>query len=139
MVETASQTSLVGASAVLDREHCLALLRTTGTGHIVVVLDEQPMSLQVAHVMDGEYVVFRVASTWRKPILHEDSITFTSESSDGRSVTVQGHVDVIDGLPLLPPPGFERSDHDLHGDTSTVWVRIRPEIITGTASALSLS
>jgi nitroimidazol reductase NimA-like FMN-containing flavoprotein (pyridoxamine 5'-phosphate oxidase superfamily) len=120
----------------LKRDACLQLLRSAPIGRVIVVTDQRSIVLPVNHVMDGENVVFQVTRTLRTSILGEDLLTFqadgTSSNAIDWSVTVQGAFDVIDGLPTLqPPPGFEPSAHAFGAEIPTVWVRIRPDVVTG--------
>lgn len=122
---------------VLGLHGCLARLRSTPVGRFAFVVQGGPVVLPVNHGLDGTTVVFR--TTWGSKLqiaqaserVAFEADGFDSTTGTGWSVLVQGTAEAV----------YEEADIDRYtrlgvrtwagDDQDTVWVRLRPDEISG--------
>jgi uncharacterized protein len=122
---------------VLTLQECLARLRSTPVGRFAFVVQGAPVVLPVNHGLDGTTVVFR--TTWGSKLQiaqASERVAFEVDGFDaatrtGWSVLVQGTAEAV----------YEEADIERYtrlgvrawagDDRDTVWVRLRPDEISG--------
>jgi uncharacterized protein len=122
---------------VLTLRECLARLRSTPVGRFAFVMQGAPVVLPVNHGLDGTTVVFR--TTWGSELQiaqATERVAFEADGFDtatgtGWSALVQGTAEAV----------YEDADVERYAglgirswagtDRDTVWVRLRPDEISG--------
>jgi CBS domain-containing protein len=122
---------------VLTMDECLARLRSTPIGRFAFVVQGAPVVLPVNYGLDGTTVVFR--TTWGSKLQiaqATERVAFEADGFDaatksGWSVLVQGRAEAV----------YEEADAERYArlgvrtwagvDRDTVWVRLRPDEISG--------
>ena len=120
---------------VLDRQTCIALLAKSTLGRIAVVADDRPLIFPVNFALDGESIVLRTDPGTKLRRATQGWVAFECDGLDsvyhtGWSVLASGvaeevrnaaEIAQLERLPLaLWAPG-----------PKSVWLRIRPRVLTG--------
>ena len=123
----------------IDRDECLALLKTESVGRLAVADHGYypPHIVPVNFELDGDTIVFRsdAGLKFRLSVLAEHSVSFEVDSIDreGRlawSVVVQGRAELLTQEEIEALPYGEWLRPWAPGER-TSWVRIAPYTITG--------
>lgn len=129
-----SQRSLVE----LSREDCFGLLSRERVGRLAYCDAMGPVAIPVNFALAGEDIVVRVEPDNTALASDPVMVAFEAdhvddESESGWSVVVRGRIGTvaIDDVPALLHELRTGPPHPWAGGVHNVWLRIRPEVVTG--------
>lgn len=123
---------------VMGTDECLERLGSTVIGRVAFVHDGEVVLLPVHHVMHGSDVCFRTsggtkieAAADHDPMSYEVD-EYDIEARSGWSVTVTGTASLLDDDDVVADvESRDRAPWTIGDPSLAVWVRIRPDTITG--------
>ena len=125
---------------VMGADECLERIRATAVGRVAFTRDGQIVLLPVHHVVRGMDVYFRTSGGSKiEAAADHDPMGFEVDEYDasattGWSVTVSGTASVVDDDELAAELGrLDRQPWPIGaaGGRDSVWIRVRPDQITG--------